>query len=243
MMKKIVAILFLPILVAGSGVARGQMVPDNDNIFAKTIGADSPFNYAALTLRYNAGDTTLTLEEYHYLYYGYAFTEAYKPLSPIPAEDKILMVFERSPEPGYEDMLDIIKYATEVMKADPFSPKNLNFLTYAYGSIGDTVNERINYDRMTKVVGVIEASGDGLKEETPMHVLRFSHAADVLIARDLTIVNRMVVSRTTEYIGLQEKDGKNKGYYFDFSRVYWNKPDETPKQKHKWEFNGIPLKR
>lgn len=151
------------------------------------------------------------------------------------------MVFEQSEEPDYEGMLEIIRNAREVMKTDPFSPKNLNFLVYAYGAIGDTVNEHINFDRMTKILAVIEASGTGETEKSPMHVLKFSHAADVLTARGLTFNNRRVVSRSVEYISLDKKDGKNRGYYFDFSRVFWNKPDEAPKPQRRWKINDWPI--
>ena len=90
----------------------------------------------------------------------------------------------------------------------------------------------------------IESSGTGEKESSPMHVLWFSHAADVLYARGLDIKSREVVSRTCEYIFLTMKDEKgNLGYYFDFSRVYWVR-SEQPLQPEKrgWTINNIPLK-
>lgn len=222
-----------------------KMVPDNDEILARTIDTSSPFHHASLMMRYNAGDVTLTQEDYHYLYYGYAFTNAYRPLAGIPAEDMILEVFASLPEgaePDREGMVKIIEYATEAMKADPFSPRNLNFLVYAYGAIGDSINERINYDRMTKVVAAIEASGTGESEKSPMHILRFTHAADVLTARGLSIAKRTVVSKTQELITLDRRDGRNRGYYFDYSRIFWNKPEEAPKpEKRRWKLNDWPI--
>lgn len=193
-------------------------------------------------MRYDAGDTTLTAEDYYYLYYGYAFRDEYSPLRVIPAEEKLLAVFGGGDEPDYEGMLRIIEYGTEIMKADPFSPRNLNYLTYAYGAIGDTLNERIYNDRFEKVLGVIESSGNGLKEETPKHVLRFEHAADVINSRGLTMRKRMIVFRTVEYIDLQEKDGRTKGYYFDFGRVYWNKPEQTPEKQRGFKPYTPPVK-
>lgn len=222
--------------------ARAQMVPDNDRIFAQTMDGNSPFSYTALMMRYRAGDTTLTVEDYHYLYYGYAFRDEYDPLVPIPAESKMFTVFERGEDPGYSGMLEIIGYGKEVFERDPFSPSNLNFLTFAYGAIGDSINERINYDRFVKVLEVIEASGNGLKEQTPMHVLRSEHALDLLASKGLTPGKRMIVSRTVEFIGLQEKDGKNKGYYFDYGRMYWKKPSMEPENKRTWQFNNLPPK-
>lgn len=222
-------------------VSEAQMVPDNENVLRRTIDAASPFNYTTLMMRYNAGDATLTVEDYHYLYYGYAYREEYNPLMTIPAEDKLLTVFARGDELGERDLREIIDYGLEVMGADPFSPRNLNYLTYAYGMLGDTINERINADRFEKVLEVIEASGNGLKEETPKHVLRFAHAADVINSRGLEVKKRMIISRTVEYIDLEKKDGKVKGYYFDYSRVYWKKPEGYDNRQKKWEMYTPPV--
>ena len=163
-MRKLFVILLAAVLAAPA--LSGQVAPDNDDIFEQTINNESPYYYPALMLRYNSGDTTLTEKDYYYLYYGYAFSDDYHPLAPIPAEDKVLMAFETAHgDPSEENMRDIIRYAEEVMRSDPFSPTNLNFLAYAYGAVGDTLNERINYDRLNKVLAAISASGDGVDGE------------------------------------------------------------------------------
>ncbi len=250
-MRKILLSLlaFMPLVAyaqsASEKVATAKVAPDDDDILARTIDSGSPFHYPSLMMRYNAGDTTLTHEDYRYLYYGYAFTDNYRPLAGIPAEDMILEVFAacaEGEEPDYNGMMEIIEHANKVMKSDPFSPKNLNFLVYAYGATGDTLNERINYDRMAKVIAAIESSGTGESEKSPMHVLKLSHAADLLTARGLTIAKRTVVSKTQEFIMLDKRDGKNSGYYFDYSRVFRNKPEEAPKSdKKKWMLNNWPI--
>ena len=183
-------------------------------------------------------------EEYHYLYYGYAFSEHYKPLEPIPAEDVVLAVVEEiMTEPTEERMHRLIDGAMQVMERDPFSPKNLNFLAFAYGSIGDSINERHCFERLNGVLKTIERSGEGTKEKSPMHVLMFSHAADLLYAKGMEIKSREVVSRTAEFVYLKEKDSRgNLGYYFDFSRVYMVKPDVAPTvEKRGWRINNLPL--
>lgn len=218
------------VLFAAPAVAGAQAAPDNDDIFAKTMDGGSPFNYVSLMMRYRAGDMTLTAEDYRYLYYGFAFRDEYEPLQPIPAEDKLLSLFGTGEEPGREGMLKIIEYAGEVMKHDPFSPRNLNYLTYAHGAIGDTLNERINSDRFDKVVAAIESSGSGMREDSPWHVLRFDHATDVVNARGASIDKQTILTRTVARIDLQENDSNTRGYYFDFSRVYWKRPEQAPQR-------------
>ena len=162
MLRQTFAILLLAVGVC-LGAAQAQQAPDDEDIFARTLDEASPYYYPSLMMRYRAGDTTLTATDYYYLYYGYAFSENYRPLRPIKAEDDMLAVLERINQDSirYEDMEAVIRCADEVMRSDPFSPRNLNFLVYAYGTIGDTLNERINYDRLTKVLATISASGTG----------------------------------------------------------------------------------
>lgn len=235
------------LLLASSVVTEGysQRVPDNDLILKSIIDSGSEYYYPSLMMRYEMGDTTLTLDDYHYLYYGYAFQENYKPLEPIPAEDRLLMALERSTDGNELQAYELISSAAEVMKYDPFSPKNINFLIYAYQTVGDTINARINADRLDKVLATIESSGTGLKESMPMHVLWFSHATDIIGTKGLRIKNRMVRSRTVEYIALTEKDGNVKGYFFDFGRMYWRKPDKPQREKRVdgFEINGIKVGR
>lgn len=259
MVHTMLAVLMAGMLSVGECVAQGAdqpqgvqvtdkvlRVPDNEDVLKRTIDSESPYWLPRLLGLYLSGGEGLTDEAYHYLYYGYAYSEAYKPLEPLPAEEKVLGAMEVvMQEPTAENMQRVIDYGLQVMERDPFSPKNLNFLAYAYGSLGDTLNERRCFDRLNKVLATIERSGSGAKENSPMHVLSFSHAADLIYARGQQIKRREVVSRTAEFIFLDTKDALgNQGYYFDFSRIYWTKPDvqEAPKEKRGWTLNNIPIK-
>ena len=48
-------------------------IPDEEDILRKTMDSSSPFYYPALLMRYNNCEE-LSDDEYHYLYYGYAYT-------------------------------------------------------------------------------------------------------------------------------------------------------------------------
>ena len=65
MKNLLLTLLLLPALAAAK-------VPVEEDIVAKTSDPDSPFYYTSLMMRYNVGDETLTDEDYHYLYSGYA---------------------------------------------------------------------------------------------------------------------------------------------------------------------------
>lgn len=241
------ALVAVVAMFAATSTAMAQQVrvPDNDDVLLRTINSDSPYFLDRLMGKYFAWQTPLTDEEMHYLYYGYAFSDLYRPLEPIVAEDGVLAVVEEiMSEPTEERMRRLVERGLEVMERDPFSPKNLNFLAFAYGSLGDTINERKCFERLEAVLRTIKGSGTGEKEASPMHVLRFEHAADVLYARGVDIKSREVVSRSCEYIFLKERDERgNMGYYFDFSRVYWVRAEQPAQpEKRGWTINNLPLK-
>lgn len=218
--------------------------PDNDMILAEIIEPASPSNYLSLFSRYTVGDTTLNLEDYRRLYYGFVWQDAYKPFEPVPARERLLMLFEKKGH-TVDDCLQIIENAKEVMRSDPFSPSNINFMIYAYGAIGDTVNERINYHRLRMIEQAILSTGTGVKEASPWHIINFAHAVDIMGGMDLPYKKAMVVSRSVEFFPLIGRGPQGeKGYYFNFERVYWKRPDKIPEKRSAgWEFNGLPLKK
>lgn len=229
-------------------IGRKELYPDNDKILAAIIDSGSPYYYPSLMLRYEAGDTTLTLRDYHHLYYGFAWQHNYNPLEPEPAKERVLMAFEQVMNEGdftVEAAERLVRCCKEVMVSDPFSPSNLNFLTFAYGLLKDTVQERVNADRMKKVLKTIELSGTGLTEKEPWQIIVFTHANDFLASKDEVVQRRVVRSRTVEFIHL-ERHGreKAKGYFFDYGRIYWKKPRVIPERKKQgFKINDIEVGR
>lgn len=217
--------------------------PDNDAILRETINSASPYYYPTLFTRYLTGDTTLTDTDYRYLYYGFVWRPEYKPFETPAARDKILQILEAD-SLNEADYRRVIAYGNEVLKKEPFDPGAINFLIYAYGGIGDTLNERINYYRLQGVLNAIKSSGTGLSEESPWHIIYFSHVRDFLASENIICGKERVISRTVAYTPLLVKEKGVKGYYFDFGRIYWQRPDKEPEKRSSgWEFNGQPLKR
>ena len=243
--------LFAASLLIGSAATLSAQetepqAPDNDAILKDNMNGQSSNYYPSLFMRYMAGDTTLTLDEYRHLYYGYAWQPEYEPFDKPEVKDKLLLLVAQTKDSlTLENAEQIVDYANEVMRFDPFSPGNLNFLIYGYGAIGNKVQEQINYHRLQMIAKTIMSSGTGLKETSPWHVLTFAHATDMMAYLGQDYGTRRVVSRTTEYVPLLVRQpGGVKGYYFNFERMYWRRPEKMPQKKPTgWEFNGIPIKK
>ncbi len=218
-------------------------VPDEDDILDKTLATSSPYYYTNLMLKYRNGTEPLGDLEYHYLYYGYAYQEGYRPFVKNRALDDMLSIMAGiNPEmPTVGQLERIIEYGIEAMELDPFNPKVLNIMAFAYGALDDPEREQLYFSHLNGVLRTIESSGTGLKEDSPWHVLMFSHAYDVVAAKGYSYNEARIISRTTEFVPLVRKaQDKTKGFYFDYSRVYRNKPDDVVlKRDRTWQFNNL----
>ena len=223
------------------GLSASATTPNNDLIFANISNVDSPLYYPNLILRYKEGKS-LSEEEYHHLYYGYAFQPSYKPLEANPAMTRVQEIMARLSldTPSVSDIDELIAAGIAAMEHDPFSPTLLNILVYAYGTSGDKVREVAYSNHLKGILKCIEQSGDGLKEKSPMHIIMFSHGLDYLASKSILYRKSSIISRTVEFVPLVVPKNKIKGYYFDYSRVYWNKPENyTFKRERTWQFNNL----
>ena len=237
----LLAFLILPLTLVAK-------IPDEEDIIRKTIDSSSPFYFTSLMLRYHNLEQ-LTDEEYHYLYYGYAYHENYKPTATNVAVDDLYasMIGLNVDNPDQKQVDYIISICNDAMLVDPFNPTTLNMLVFAYGARGDKAKEEAYFRHLQGVLGTIMSSGDGRSEKYPMHIIMFSHAVDVVAAMGVDARRAEIISRNVEYIPLVEPrkvpDGRIRGYYFDYSRIYRNKPDEvTFKKKRTWQFNNLGVR-
>ena len=242
-MKRFILALLLLLPMLG-----WSKIPDEEDIVRKIMDGSSPFYYTNLLMRYNNLEH-MSEEEYHYLYYGFTYHENYKPMATNNAITDLYasMMTLNTDEPDREQMQYIISVCTEAMFADPFNPTVLNMMVFAHGALGDKVKEEAYYNHLQGVLNTIMTSGDGRTDKYPMHIIMFSHAVDVVSSMGVEPKRAEIISRNVEYIPLAEPrrvpDGKIKGFYFDYSRIYRNKPDDvTFKRERTWQFNNLGVR-
>ncbi len=194
-MKKII-----PFLLAALPLLLHAQAPDNDAIEAAVKNIASPYYYPVLMERYERGDSLLGREEYRHLYYGYAFSPEYDPRVSIAEADSLLMIVQHLSSATSDDYRRLIRYGEAVMRRDPFPPRVLNLMTYAYGQLGEAENERRSARRFEGILEAIVSSGEGDKEKSPWHILSFSHAQDVMDYLGAPYRQPIVVRRTVELI-------------------------------------------
>lgn len=238
--------ILLALLLSLSTTLLWAKVPDEEDILRKTMDSSSPYYYTTLMLRYNNLER-LSEEEYHYLYYGFAYQEGYRPTATNSAWEELFVSLPNldTVAPERADLERIISLCNDAMVLDPFSPTVLNMLVFAYGQMGDKRREEAYFYHLHGIMETIKSSGDGRGEKYPMHIIMFSHAVDVVSSMGLVGKRAEIISRNVEWIPLESPrklpdGGKIKGFYFDYSRIYRNKPEEvTFKKSRTWQFNNL----
>lgn len=248
MTKRLLTLFFvllvtLPAIATPTHDEDSYHIPDEDDIMAQVFSPASPYYYPNLMLKYRNGSERLTTDEYYYLYYGFVYQDEYRPFVQNRALDEMLLIMSGidTEQPMVSQLEALIERGVESLKLDPFNPKVLNILAFAYGALGDSAREQLYFDHLNGVLSTIESTGSGLKEASPWHVLMFSHAYDLLASKGYAYSQSKIISRTVEYIPLTKRTpDKVKGFYFDYSRVYRNKPDDVVlKRDRTWQFNNL----
>jgi hypothetical protein len=243
MKQLLLSLLLLLVPVVTMAQDDGMRVPDENDILHQTLSASSPYYYTNLMLKYRNVGEVMSAEEYFYLYYGYFYSDEYRPFVENRAFDDLMDVMSglNPSEPTIGQLELIVERGIASLEVDPFSPKVLNILAYAYGALGDSVREELYFNHLNGILGAIDRSGTGLKEESPKHILMFSHAYDLLASQGYAYNEARIVSRTVEYIPLASKSYNTKGFYFDYSRIYSRKPEDVAfKRERTWQFNNLP---
>ena len=143
MKQLFIALLFMLLPTTTMAQDVEVRVPDEDDILHQTLSASSPYYYTNLMLKYRNGGEVMTAEEYFYLYYGYLYQEAYRPFVENRALDEMLLIMSGIDleKPMVSQLEALIERGVEAMELDPFNPKVLNMLAFAYGALGDAISQ------------------------------------------------------------------------------------------------------
>lgn len=217
--------------------SESKYVPlDLERIEAAIVVPSSPYFYPALVERFNKNDATLTLEDYRYLYYGYAFSSNYEPYMSSPYADSVANVIltdrriitaASSPK--------LIYYIGKILEKEPFNIEFLNMISYVYGKMGDEESARVYSDKLHRILAAIFSSGTGVYKESPWYILYRSDVMNVLSILGVEVTRRAYVTKSVEYYRLAEKLGDIKAFYFDFSLIL--RVPNTTERKRRFEFN------
>ena len=181
----------------------------------------SAFYYPVLFERYRNNDTTLSREEFRYLYYGYTFQDEYRPYA-IHDTDSLASNLMMKDNLTREDFSDILGTCREILELHPFSTRTLLTSAIACSRIGNTKEATLYYYKYHSILSSILSSGDGATEQSAWSVILISDEYELI--RSLEFIpsgkQKMMAKSLCDFIYVMANDYGIEGFYFDISRPF-----------------------
>lgn len=223
-------LISITLLISASATAQFQP-PKFDGIEKIIQVKDSPFYYPKIFERYKNLDTTLTVQDYRVLYFGYIFHKDYDPYG-MPTQFDSLNLILQKPTITTNDYLDIIRIEKDILNEYPFNIRELSLLSKAYKETGQPELSEIVHSQFEKLTKAILSTGDGKTKETAMYVISNSHEYDILNFLGLTYDNNVSeIENTYEYLKVKPNKYKLEGIYFNIQKMFEKESEFLDKQK------------
>jgi hypothetical protein len=190
--------------------------PDYKKIEKEISQEKSYYYYPKLLKKYITSDTTMTLKEKRYLYYGYSFQDSYSPYGHSDFNDSLRTVLNKEKH-NNEELLKIIELSDSLLVENPFDLRAINYQLYAYDKLGKKIEFDKRINQMRIIVDAILSSGDGLKKKTAFYVIYISHEYDLLNILGFEFGGEQSLIEHYDYLKVAKNSQKIKGFYFDVS--------------------------
>jgi hypothetical protein len=180
----------------------------------------SPFYYPDLFARYLALDTTLTVEEFRYLYYGFTFQPEYRPYGTPSRQDSLIAYLSR-------DELIAAEYAIaariggDLLKEDPFKLRETFITALTYEMSGNTDLGSRYFNFYEKQVDAIMSSGDGLSTKTAFVVIYVQDEYEIIEVLGFEFNgNQHLLQGGYDMLELEENPYGIDALYFNVNRLF-----------------------
>lgn len=193
--------------------------PDLEEIRLRTLDASDKYYFPKLMAKYMRNDTTMTSEEYRYLYLGYMFQEDYDPYRTSPYSEMTDSL--RFKDEYTKAEIDTIrKYAELALQDNPFDLRQMSFLVHVLKERRKDMSAKIWEYRLEHLLGAIKSTGTGEDEENAWFVIYPMHEYDMIQLLGYEAVDVDYIEPGYDYL-MVEPDGSvkhrtpAKGFYFN----------------------------
>jgi len=211
-MKTLLTIISLILAVSGIAQEKPIITPVNyDSVQAAVTNAEKDTYYPKLLKRFNQFDTSLTLNDYRLLYYGFAFEAGYAPYYDNGTREIVPLIKDRR----YDKALEV---CDKILSTNPASISTNSYKSFVLMNMAENDSSRRYAIRVRNLINAILSSGDGLTCETGFKVIYVSDEYTLL--RDVFEVEPLF-RRTTppcdKFNIPKSKNYSSKTIYFDYS--------------------------
>lgn len=191
---------------------------DFDTIKAATQDSKSKFFFPKLMKAFESNDTTMTFEEYRYLYYGYVFQEDYNPFRESQYADMIESLYYNK-EFTRSECDTIEKYAELSLDDNIFDLQQMEYFIFALKEKKKFARAAIRQYRLNHIIATILSSGNGTAEN-PWVVTSVSHEYYILNKLGYVATEHRTLPGCIDFIAVNPKNDKSpEGFYFDASKI------------------------
>ena len=203
-------------MLAGHLSAQEVVAPNYREIRTSIQNSKSPNYYPLLMRRYLENDTTLTLEQYRCLYYGYTLQEDFVPYQ--KEREKLFEIRRElvNTNGSKSSCTEAIKVAQSALEDDPFDLLAISTLAFSYLQLKDTVSHTLWNNKQDALLDAIVSSGDGTDVDDAIHVINLEHEYEVLNRLGLQIESDSLCNDNVEYLRVQSNAEDVRGVFFNF---------------------------
>ena len=194
--------------------------PDYQRIKKEINTEGSEFYYPELLRRFEEADTTLTLEQLYYFYYGTATRPEYNPYKMAKYDALREALAKDTPEKE-----DWAKAAQEIDKELETDPTNIRFHLYKhmiyrnlYGSESEKTIDA--YNQVLMLLSAVTSTGDGRSKETAFHVISVTDEYGILDIFGLSSKMQSLVEdkgQSYDVMDLEENEYGLESMYFNIT--------------------------
>ncbi len=214
--KTTILTLFLLIAASVGLKAQETEAPNYQAIRLSITNSKSPSFYPKLMERYVQSDSTLSLEDYRNLYYGFALREDFVPYQ--MEKQQLFDIRRKLAESNGDPALcpEAIRVAKAMLDDNPFDIPALAVISIAYYQTGDSVNYRLWDMKQQGLLDAISSSGDGESPKSAFHVISVEHEYEILNRLGLELAKDSLIGDDIEYLRVKENSENIEGLYFNF---------------------------
>jgi len=219
-MKQVLFILTLLLSLSSLHSQEISFTAPNYDLIAATISdSTSSYYYPKLYSRLLQYDTTLNVDEYKMLYFGYTLQPEYEPYWRSPYEDKLAKYYQKA-SLNEQDQDSLVFYALKSISINPFDLRQLNSLAYAYHLKGDEETAFKISQRFQGIIAAIISSGDGQNCQSAFHVISTGHEYVILNMFQFQFMSQSLTTDFCDLLKVKKDQRGIDGIYFNIKRIW-----------------------
>ncbi|PLX06138.1 MAG: hypothetical protein C0596_16775 [Marinilabiliales bacterium] len=216
-MKKTLLALIILLSLSVSVFSQEFIDIDMNDIESKTTDSLSYLYYPVLLDRFMAFDSTLSQDDFKYLYYGYVFTDMYNPYGGHELEEDFYDLYY---DKEYEKAIEL---GNKIIQEDPINTKLLFKMLVCHHQQEDAVMADNYASLYYGLLTVVYFSGDGKSVETAFKVINVADEYEILSELGLQSAGQALIGTCDKLSIDQDSQEVEKGekkikeLYFDVS--------------------------